>query len=199
MIMYTVILEIGFSFIRVGFAGDAKPRFVDELNVDIQSRAALMSYLSFIFIERLQIKTKECRLLFIENIVSSKNFREIIFDICMSYFQFQAVTLQPDILLPFLTTKLSNGVLVDIGTNECRVICVAEDRPILQSLKCKAHFLLLLVIMTVAVCSVGVLTCIEEFKVHIHECLSEVTDDFATRLFSRKAGLSPDYNLYPVS
>ena len=49
-----------------------------------------------------------------------------------------SVSLQPDILLPILAARESNGLILDIGESECRVIAVSYGRAIMHSHRSKS-------------------------------------------------------------
>jgi actin-related protein len=75
--------------------------------------------------------------------------RDCLISTLLLDFQITSISMQPDLLMPILTSKKSSGIIIDIGINECTVIAVAYGYMIIQSLK---------------VAAVGIQNCIKKFK-----------------------------------
>lgn len=93
-----------------------------------------MMFLQHVFVDLLRIKPKEYRLLIIESAFTLQALRECIFEICLRDLQFHSISVQVDIFLPILASGKGSGIVVDIGYDCCRVIAIADERPLLHTL-----------------------------------------------------------------
>jgi hypothetical protein len=112
----TVVLEIGCTLVRGGIAGECAPRFIIStpfLNVYNSERETLSTValkmnclegIRSIFLEYLQIRSKDCNVLIIENMFAPKMFRDQLFNVLLNEMQVQSVCFQPDMLMPILAT-----------------------------------------------------------------------------------------------
>jgi len=141
-----VVLEIGSTHVRGGFAGECVPRFVIPTPFRFTNKSALGEQLStseiriicleglrMIFLEYLQIRSKDCSVLVIENMFAVAVFRDQLFNVLLNEMQIQAVCFQSDMLMPLLATGCSSGIVVDVGSEECRALCIAHGRPLLNT------------------------------------------------------------------
>lgn len=110
-----VVLEIGSSYVRGGIAGECVPRFViptpfSSLHNNIltvaEVRMNCLEGARLIFLEYLQIRSKDCNLLVIENLASNSLFREQLFNVLLNEMQVQSVCFQPDMFMPIIATGM---------------------------------------------------------------------------------------------
>lgn len=88
--MNIVILELSNDIIRLGVNKESSPRCILPSILNNKShinREYIVRYLSYLFVDCLQLKTKDCRILVIENIVGDKYIRELVFEVCLVHFQ----------------------------------------------------------------------------------------------------------------
>jgi hypothetical protein len=111
-----VVLEIGSTLVRGGMAGECVPRFViptpflNSHNSELPGMSAStvrMNYLEgirLIFLENLQIRSKDCNVLIIENMFEPTILRDQLFNVLLNEMQVQSVCFQPDLLMPIIAT-----------------------------------------------------------------------------------------------
>ena len=172
----TIVFELGSKVIRLGFAGELSPRAVhtisqndDMWNLDcvfdtekVISKNNRKLYLMENMTKLLQSvivytsKTKAVRVLVIEKIFASHVdvLRSELTDIFLNYMKFHSISFQKDLFLPFLTVprfylKSPNGLLIDIGFKETRILPFYESRAVEECL---------------VVCPIGIWHLLQELK-----------------------------------
>ena len=60
----------------------------------------------WIFLEYLQIRSKDCNVLIIENMFAPTMFRDQLFNVLLNEMQVQSVCFQPDLLMPIIATGI---------------------------------------------------------------------------------------------
>ena len=112
---YNVVLEIGSSVVRGGYGGECSPRFIMKspffslykINDNILQEEVRMNCLEglrLIFLEYLQIRSKDCHVLIIENMFAPTVFRDQLFNALLNELQVLSVCFQPDMLMPIIAT-----------------------------------------------------------------------------------------------
>ena len=78
----TIVIELGGSLLRIGFAGESAPRFISSTNMfptSIKSpgkmRQKYTEILHSMFIQQLQVKSKDYRVLVIEKFYTPRILR----------------------------------------------------------------------------------------------------------------------------
>lgn len=117
-----VVLEIGSTLVRGGIAGECVPRFIiptpffnmhnsqgDDLS-HVSIKMNCLEGIRLIFLEHLQIRSKDCNVLIIENMFAPTFFRDQLFNVLLNEMQVQSVCFQPDMLMPILATGKLFGV-----------------------------------------------------------------------------------------
>lgn len=178
----TVVIELGDTLIRGGIGGEVNPRFVcntndyslnDLTNNESQLKEKLQYMFTVFFCQYIPFKSKDCRILIIEKFLSKKILRDCLVSILLIDFQVTAISLQPDLLMPILTSKKSSGIIIDIGNKESTIIAIAYGYIILQSL---------------TVAAVGIENCINKFKKTIEISIGHEVDHQASKdLFEKVA------------
>ena len=153
----TVVCELGSRVIRLGLAGELSPRAVHTIsqndamwNLDcvsdtekVISKGNRKLFLMENITKLLQTvivyttRTKAVRVLVIEKIFVSHvdELRSELTDIFLNYLKFHSISFQKDLNLPFLTMprfyeKSPNGLLIDIGFKETRILPFYESRAV---------------------------------------------------------------------
>ena len=91
--MLTVVIEIGDTYIRAGIAGESIPRVIETFDRGDCSKVFVMSYLNSLFIDKLQLKIKECRILLLESVLCEAVWRDLIYQCCLVDFQVSVCSL----------------------------------------------------------------------------------------------------------
>ena len=108
MIRKTIVIEIGSTYIRCGFSGDETPRFTFKSNIINHERECqeslivrLTDLLQRIFLEKLQVKSKEFSVIIVEKLLSAKLLRDTLLTILLKDFQVIINLFNPYVLLGF--------------------------------------------------------------------------------------------------
>jgi actin-related protein len=145
---HTVVIELGSSLVRVGFAGEAIPRFITtidkfptftekaeyrgELNIG-KVRKLYTDFFHLLFLEYLQVKSRDYKILIVEKFYTPRIDRNCMVTSLLKDLQVISVSMQPDLLLPLLTAGMKSGLIIDLGETECRVIAIAYGRAVMHS------------------------------------------------------------------
>ena len=152
---------MGSVYLRVGFAGDAAPRFAIPLEHFFRRGTAgwaayrvlrncapvgpsppvpaadfrrhWLVVLTAVFVDHLFVAPKECKVLVVEQLHTPSAVRNGLITALLHDLRVPAVSMQPGVLLPVLASGGDSGVVVDVGETECRAVAVAHGRPVLQS------------------------------------------------------------------
>ena len=150
--MATVVLEFAEDCIKYGLSGDANARYFDPSSYEVKNssenlsvnwyldeKMRLTTILHTIFIDKLCIVPKDCRLVVVENIFELKSRRDILLTNLFVQFSFLEISIQPDLFLPILTSFELSGTIIYVCEEETRVVAIWQGRPLIHTLKCK-HF-----------------------------------------------------------
>ena len=180
----TIVIEIGELLIKLGIGGEVNPRIICSdylLYNDDNNEKLLKDKLQYMFTtffsQYIPFKSKDCRVLVIEKLLSKKILRDCLVSTLLLDFQVLSISLQPDLLMPILTSTKSSGIIIDIGINECIVIAIAYGYIILQSLK---------------VAAVGINNCIQKFKKNIEMIIGNEIDSKSSKDLFHKISFCPN-------
>lgn len=185
----TIVIEIGEVLIKLGIGGEVNPRLIcnssDYLLYDDGTNKNLLKdklqYMFTVFFSQyIPFKSKDCRVLVIEKLLSTKILRDCVVSTLLLDFQVLSISLQPDLLMPILTSTKSSGIIIDIGINESIVIAIAYGYIILQSLK---------------VAAVGINNCNEKFKKKIEMIIGHEVDSKSSKDLFHKITFCPESEL----
>ena len=180
----TVVIELDDTVIRVGLGGELTPRFTGfrsdyglTHHHHHQHRDKIKEQLHYmitvLFSQYIPFKPKECRVLVVEKLLSPRVLRDCLVSILLLDFQVLAVSLQPSVFLPILSSRKSSGIIIEMGNAECTVIAVAHGYILLRSLK---------------IAAVGIENCIKKFKKTVEITVGhEVDYDSSKDLFEKVA------------
>lgn len=138
----TIIIEICYDCLRVGRAEDACPLFSIPCSLPLTHPPAqpqglliqLSGLLSGIFLERLHISPKKCKVILVEPMLCCASVRNALFTVLLSTLQVGAVSFQPDLPLAALGSGCSSALMVSVGVDESTALVVAHGRVLLGSL-----------------------------------------------------------------
>jgi hypothetical protein len=129
---------------QVGYAGDHEPKLCYSIP-DISCHISLKKNFRLFhdaFYRQLCIKSKDAKVVIIEDIFSPKIIRDSIFTCLVRELQVSEITVQPDLFMSILGTSRLSGIVVSIGEEECHAVAVYEGRPILNTLRCEYFFVI---------------------------------------------------------
>lgn len=168
---HTIVLEIGNAIIRGGFAGECTPRFVFPIFDEFKKYSSesnmvylyLLEIMTKVFVDFLQVKGKDCRIIIVEKLFETKIFRDSMLTILFRDFQVQAISMQPDAFMTIYATGCISGIVIDIGETESRAIAIYNQIPILK---------------TIQFAKVGVFHAANKFKKDLFEKFNNETINF---------------------
>lgn len=144
----SVILDIGESFTKAGFSGEAQPRQLFRTRLEQGGKllsphtvipqdewvVILKPYFKQIFLNHLHINALDRRVLICENIYWPLAFKA---GLVTALFELRvpAVAFLPSQVLPLYCTGEDTGVVVDVGFAETRVQPIQQGFPLTGSLK----------------------------------------------------------------
>mmetsp|Transcript_12833 Transcript_12833/g.21495 ORF Transcript_12833/g.21495 Transcript_12833/m.21495 type:complete len:471 (+) Transcript_12833:151-1563(+) len=137
----SVVIEIGSVYVKCGFSGDMHPQHIAPHTLPLEVgnlRPKLCELFRNVFIDILNVKSKQCTVLLIESFFSVRSFRDHVVSVLFRDFQVQAVSIQPDLMMGMLATGLTDGVVLNIGSRECQSMAFVDNRPLIHSLRTSA-------------------------------------------------------------
>lgn len=174
----TIVFDFGRKFVRYGFGGEYYPRGIveNELTKEFAKGSdpveVTVHFFHKIFAD-LCVKSKEYRVLLIENLFLKKSTRDILLTIFMREFQVLSISIQPEFNMTMLASNTLTGIVVDVGETESRAMCFIHGRQIIQSYRSSM---------------IGVNTARSDFKKRLEKQLDRDIDmKHATSLFEKTA------------
>ncbi|KAI2805816.1 Actin- protein 10 [Blomia tropicalis] len=147
----TVVLEIGSSFTKCGFASEYSPRaifpsrvFLPSINkhvniIDIQDEEelsiALKDFLQLIYFKYLAANPKDRRVVIVETIFSSNQFRKKLVDVLFKQFDVPSILVVAHHVVVLCTLGINTGLILDIGYKEATVIPIVDAVTLLDSVQ----------------------------------------------------------------
>jgi len=144
-----VIIEIGHSYTKCGFAGDAAPKRIlrseitkngttQPTNVysyssEAQLRDNLMEFLYKVYYKTLNINSKERKVVIVESIFTQTQFRHVLTDVLFKNFQVVSVAFLPGHLAALHSLGISTALVLKCGYTDSQV-CPIADNYLLTSL-----------------------------------------------------------------
>jgi len=149
-----VILDIGHSFTKIGFAGELGPRHIIKSEIrqmkgsTVQIRKIFQSGLSkeemheifrefihMVYFKYLLVNPKERRVVICESIFQSVDVRNILAKVMFKHFDVVSLAFAPSDLLALFSSGLRSGLILDCGYYETSIVPVYEQTPIIKAAK----------------------------------------------------------------
>eukprot|EP00052_Salpingoeca_macrocollata_P031694 m.323299 g.323299 ORF g.323299 m.323299 type:complete len:553 (+) comp28809_c0_seq1:34-1692(+) len=148
-----VVLDIGSSYTKCGFATEPSPRHIiptavmrdgkavrvyDPLHpiADDEQKELLADFLFEIFYKRLLVKAQERRVVVCESIMCPTSFRHALADVLFSRLQVLSVCFVPSHLVALLPFAVESALVVDCGFHESAALAVCDGVPVLKTYTC---------------------------------------------------------------
>jgi actin-related protein len=148
----TVVIELGSSLFRIGYAGNHFPLYVipviqfedyfirtygckgyTDIIDEVEARKSLTIIFTRLFVDFLQVKPKDHRVLLVENFYVPRAIRDGAITSLLKDLQVQSVTMQPNLPLAILPSGKDYGLMIDIGEKESSAVVVAHGRVLLTT------------------------------------------------------------------
>ena len=150
-----IILDIGSSFTKIGFAGEHVPRHIIRTEIEkIQdSRLEVIPIFSnvernyedqlrlfkdffhMIYFKYLLVNPKERRVIICESMLKPISIRDMIAKVLFKYFKIVSIIFLPSHISALFTLGLRSGLVLDCGYSETSVIPIYEQTPILSAVE----------------------------------------------------------------
>lgn len=143
-----VVLDIGTSYTKCGFAGEMGPRYIIASQVKIRTGQIrkiwdyknaedlyeiLKEFLKHLYFRHITIKPQDRRVVVCESLLCPTVFRETLAKVLFHYFEVPSVYFVPSHLSALYTLGTSHGLVMDVGYKEASVFPIYEGRPILNA------------------------------------------------------------------
>ncbi|XP_055911230.1 actin-related protein 10 [Eupeodes corollae] len=149
-----VVLDIGTAYTKIGFAGEAHPRFIIpsesylsstgdiEKLFNYSSKTELydhmVDFLQTIFFKHVLVSPKDRKVVMVENIFGETIIRETIAEVLFKHFEVSSILFVPTHLIALSTLAVPSGVVVDMGYNEATVVPIFSSVQILKAFQDQA-------------------------------------------------------------
>lgn len=136
----TIVLELDSKFVTVGFSGEFVPRYsTSAAAIHSGSNADCVELLKYLFLDILQVKSRDFSVLVVEDLFLRQATLDALVVLLFRDFQVAAVAVQSCMCMSQVASAMSSGVVVHLGDSESHVMCFAEGRPLMHSLRCTLH------------------------------------------------------------
>lgn len=129
-----VVLDIGISFTKVGYAGEFLPRQVFPTPVKLREMPqdaskydylpVIQDFLRYVFFQKVQSKPKEGPVIVTEKFTASRAFMEAVAEILYRDLQVPVVCFVWDLSLPVYITGGYTAMVIDVGYGSTQILPV---------------------------------------------------------------------------
>lgn len=140
---HAVVLDLGASLTKCGYAGEMSPRCIVASKVGGRSLhsltsatelySALVDFVHMLYFKWLLVNPKDRRVVVVENVLGSTLMRETLAKVLFRHYEVSSVLFVPSHLVCLFTLGVRTGLVVDCGYRETTVIPVYEGVPILAA------------------------------------------------------------------
>ncbi|KAM9293859.1 actin-related protein 10 [Gastrophryne carolinensis] len=144
-----VVIDLGESFTKCGFAGETGPRCiirseirkpgltkpirVVQYNINTEELYSyLVEFIHMLYFRHLLVNPRDRRVVLIESVLSPSHFRETLTRVLFKYFEVPSVLFAPAHLMSLLTLGINSAMVLDCGYAESLVLPIYEGIPILS-------------------------------------------------------------------
>eukprot|EP00058_Branchiostoma_floridae_P027718 XP_002613209.1 hypothetical protein BRAFLDRAFT_262678 [Branchiostoma floridae] len=144
-----VVIDIGTSYTKLGFAGECGPRAIIPSEVKRQQTgkvvrledyyntnqdelfAVLVEFLHQMYFRYLLINPKDRRVLIAESVLVPTNFRDTLAKVLFRHFEVPSVMFAPSHMLTLLTLGINTALVMDVGYADTLVLPIYEGVAVL--------------------------------------------------------------------
>lgn len=152
-----VILDIGESYTKCGFASEVSPRHIIPSSVkrningkvsvetvaphDVNNISSehlygvLRDFLQFIYFRYLLVNPKERRVVICESVLWPTKFRETLAKVLFHHFEVPSVLFAPSHLMSLFTLGIQTGLVMECGFAETSVLPIFDGVPMINSIQ----------------------------------------------------------------
>ncbi|VUZ44935.1 unnamed protein product [Hymenolepis diminuta] len=134
-----IVFDLGTAHLKIGFAGEANPRFIlpspfstmDFANVNLfESLKELFHRLCYKY---LIVNPKERRVVIVESVMMPTSLRQSVADVLFRHFEVPSILFAPSHLVALFTLGVSTGLVLDCGFTEALILPVYEGYTLLNA------------------------------------------------------------------
>lgn len=155
---HAVVLEVGTSLTKVGYAGESMPRAIlrtpPEIFASNSARRrssdgvstagirdtgeddeddALVSFVHRLYFEHLLVNPKDRRVVLVESVLGDVRIRDRLVRALFRHFEVLSVLLAPSHLMPLFCLGLEHALVLDAGNAETTLLPVYQGVPVLKA------------------------------------------------------------------
>jgi len=140
---HAVVLDIGTSLTKCGYAGEMSPRCIvpsqvhgkslHSINAPSELYSALVDFVHHLYFKWLLVNPKDRRVVIVENVLGPTLFRETLAKVLFRHYEVSSVLFVPSHLVGLFSLGIRTGLVVDCGHKETTAIPVYEGVPILAA------------------------------------------------------------------
>ena len=144
---HAVVLDIGSSLCKVGYAGEPIPRAIirtpeclrtstssqttDENYENLQNK--IVQFVHKLYFEHLLVNPKDRRVVLVESLLGDVRLRDILVEILFQHFEVLSILLAPSHLMPLFGLGIKSALVIDVGYEEATLIPIYENVPVLKA------------------------------------------------------------------
>ena len=140
-----VVIDLGFSHTKVGYAGEATPRAILLTPTSIQKLVNgpssnrhllyedLVGFVHTIYFKHLLVNPKDRRVVLLDALLGTIRLKEVLAEVLYKHFEVLSILFAPSHLMPLFTLGVQTGLVIDMGYAETSIIPVYEGVPILKA------------------------------------------------------------------
>lgn len=139
-----IIIDIGEAYTKCGFAGESAPHAILPTQVTLNSKhhylhnykslpygietlkEMFIEFLYNIYYKILNANSRERKVVIVESIMTSSEFRKILADVLFNDFHALSVLFIPTHLACTYTLGISRALVVDLGYSDCQVMPISD-------------------------------------------------------------------------
>ncbi|KPP60284.1 actin-related protein 10-like [Scleropages formosus] len=145
-----VVIDLGSSYTKCGFAGETGPRCIIpsevqkpglqqpvkvvqyHINTD-ELYSNLKDFIHMLYFRHLLVNPRDRRVVIVESVLCPSHFRETLTKVLFKHFEVPSVLFAPSHLMSVLTLGINSALVMDCGYTETLVLPVYEGIPILSA------------------------------------------------------------------
>lgn len=149
-----VVLDIGTAFTKLGFAGEAHPRFILPSECFLSSTGKIcqlfnyssstelydhfVDFFQMMFFKHVLVSPKDRKVVIVENVFGETVIRETIAKVLFKHFEVSSILFVPTHLMALSTLAVPSGVVIDMGYKETTIVPIFSGVQILKAFQDQA-------------------------------------------------------------
>ena len=123
-----VVLDLGESHTKVGYAGEATPRVILRTPKDLRRRIidrgenatealndAIINFVHKLYFQHLLVNPKDRRVVLVDALLGPIRTKEVLSDVLFKHFEVKSILYAPSHLMPLFTLGVQTALVIDTG------------------------------------------------------------------------------------